>query len=125
MCAVTMQTHHMARILLLINMPQESTAIWSTVTSRLHAYHKIESEVVKHAREICGISTIAGLPDAICSHTVQLLFVACQCFQTFTERQLVVNLLREVEDSIGWATEYRVRELMSRWAGCTSMTLFI
>ncbi|KAI2988360.1 transcriptional regulator family: Fungal Specific TF [Aspergillus niger] len=41
MCAVTIQTYHMGRILLLSNMPQESTAIRSTVTARLRHYRQI------------------------------------------------------------------------------------
>ncbi|KAL5342905.1 hypothetical protein BJX70DRAFT_385780 [Aspergillus crustosus] len=107
MCAVSVQTYHMGRILLLMNMPQESTAIWSSVTVRLNTYRRIQSEVVQHAREICGIS-LAGLPDTIRSHTNPL------------ERQLVVDLLRAVEETLGWATEYRVRELKRQWAGCST-----
>ncbi|GLA04092.1 hypothetical protein AnigIFM60653_004130 [Aspergillus niger] len=115
MCAVTIQTYHMGRILLLSNMPQESTAIRSTVTARLRHYRQIAGLVVRHAREICGIS-LAGLPDAILSHTVQPLFVAGQCFEGDAERQLVVDLLRRVESDTGWATEYRVKELQKQWA---------
>ncbi|PYI00271.1 hypothetical protein BO78DRAFT_412411 [Aspergillus sclerotiicarbonarius CBS 121057] len=115
MCAVTIQTYHMAQILLLTNMPQESTAIRSTVTARLRSYRRIEESVVRHAREVCGIS-LAGLPDAILSHTVQPLFVAGQCFEGTAERGLVVELLRRVECDTGWATEYRVQDLRRQWA---------
>lgn len=115
MCAVTIQTYHMGRILLLSNMPQESTAIRSTVTARLRHYRQIAGLVVHHAREICGIS-LAGLPDAILSHTMQPLFVAGQCFEGDEERRLVVDLLRRVENDTGWATEYRVKELQKQWA---------
>lgn len=121
MCAVTVQTYHMGRILLLINMPQESTAIRSSVTVRLHSYRNVEREVVWHAKEICGIS-LAGLPAAIRSHTVQPLFVAGQCFQAPAERQMVVNLLRAVEDTIGWGTEYRVNDLIRQWSSCSDTT---
>ncbi|GKZ20105.1 hypothetical protein AbraIFM66951_008175 [Aspergillus brasiliensis] len=115
MCAVTIQTYHMGRILLLSNMPQESTAIRSTVTARLRHYRQIAGLVIHHAREICGIS-LAGLPDAILSHTVQPLFVAGQCFEGDEERRLVVDLLRRVESDTGWATEYRVKDLQRQWA---------
>ncbi|RAK72707.1 uncharacterized protein BO72DRAFT_480797 [Aspergillus fijiensis CBS 313.89] len=110
MCAVTIQTYHMARILLLSNMPQEATAIRSTVTARLHNYRRIAGEVVRHAREVCGIS-LAGLPDAMLPQTVQPLFVAGQCFEGVPERRLVVDLLRRVECETTWATEYRVQDL--------------
>ncbi|RAH68856.1 Zn(II)2Cys6 transcription factor domain-containing protein [Aspergillus aculeatinus CBS 121060] len=115
MCAVTIQTYHMARILLLSNMPQEATAIRSTVTARLHNYRRIAGEVVRHAREVCGIS-LAGLPDAVLPHTVQPLFVAGQCFEGVPERRLVVDLLRRVECETTWATEYRVQDLRRQWA---------
>lgn len=115
MCAITMQTYHMARILLLMNRPQESTAIRSTLTARLKSYREISVEVLQHAREICGIS-IAGLPDAIRPHSVQAVFVAGQCFEHPGERQLVVDLLRAVERDLGWPTDYRVQDLVRQWA---------
>ncbi|KAI9786072.1 MAG: hypothetical protein M1816_008100 [Peltula sp. TS41687] len=43
-CASTMQFYHMARILLLINKPHESTAGKTTVTNRLNSYRLIEME---------------------------------------------------------------------------------
>ncbi|GKZ95699.1 hypothetical protein AnigIFM59636_009707 [Aspergillus niger] len=113
MCAVTMQTYHMARVLLLTNMPQESTAIRST--ARLRSYRRIAELAVRHAREICGIS-LGGLPDAILPHTVQPLFVAGQCFEQDSERQLVVDLLQQVECDSGWATKYRIQDLQRQWA---------
>ncbi|EHA18724.1 hypothetical protein ASPNIDRAFT_140060, partial [Aspergillus niger ATCC 1015] len=112
MCAVTMQTYHMARVLLLTNMPQESTAIRST--ARLRSYRRIAELAVRHAREICGIS-LGGLPDAILPHTVQPLFVAGQCFEQDSERQLVVGLLQQVECDSGWATKYRIQDLQRQW----------
>ncbi|GKZ56593.1 hypothetical protein AnigIFM49718_001860 [Aspergillus niger] len=115
MCAVTMQTYHMARVLLLTNMPQESTAIRSTVTARLRSYRRIAELAVRHAREICGIS-LGGLPDGILPHTVQPLFVAGQCFEQDSERQLVVDLLQQVECDSGWATKYRIQDLQRQWA---------
>ncbi|KAF7159480.1 hypothetical protein CNMCM5623_004818 [Aspergillus felis] len=100
MCAVTMQTYHMARILLLMNKPQESTATRSNITARITSYRKISAAVLQGAREICGIS-IAGLPDAARTHSVQPLFVAGQCFDQPGERQLVINLLEGIEHDLG------------------------
>ncbi|PYH88716.1 hypothetical protein BO71DRAFT_488552 [Aspergillus ellipticus CBS 707.79] len=99
MCAVTIQTYLMARILLLINQPQESTAIRSTVTARLRSYRETSIEVLQHARQVCSIS-LAGLPDAMLPHSVQPLFVAGQCFEEPWERQLVLKLLRGIERDI-------------------------
>ncbi|KZL78947.1 zn 2cys6 transcription factor, partial [Colletotrichum incanum] len=74
MCAATMQSYHMACILLLVNRPQESTAIRSTVSARLRSYRHIQKEVLRHGREICGIS-LADPPDSVRIHSVQPLFI--------------------------------------------------
>lgn len=52
MCGSTMQNYHMARILLLINKPHESTARRSTVASRLKSYRLIDTEIIHHCHEI-------------------------------------------------------------------------
>ena len=52
MCGATMMHYHMARILLLINKPHESTARRSTIGSRLKSYRDIEEEIVQHCYEI-------------------------------------------------------------------------
>jgi hypothetical protein len=114
MCAVTVQTYHMARILLLMNKPQESTAIRSTVTARIKSYREISASALEHARAICGIS-VGGLPDAARTHTVQPLFVAGQCLDRPGERQLVIGLLWDIERDLGWATNYRVQDLFEQW----------
>jgi hypothetical protein len=31
------------------------------------------------------------------------------------ERKCVVELLREIERDIGWATEYRAKQLLAEW----------
>ena len=55
-CAGTMQSYHMAAILLLVNQPQESTAIRNTVSARLHSCRRGEREALLHARDICGMN---------------------------------------------------------------------
>ena len=52
MCAATMQHYHMARILLLINKPHETTARRSTITYRLKSYRDIEKQILYHCYEI-------------------------------------------------------------------------
>ena len=47
-----MQQYHMARILLLVNKPHETTMRRSTVTSRLKSYRSIDEEVISHCYEI-------------------------------------------------------------------------
>lgn len=49
-------------------------------------------------------------------HSVQPLFVAGKCFTDPQERGLMVELLREIENERGWATDYRVRQLLKEGA---------
>ncbi|KAK7449591.1 hypothetical protein Landi51_06015 [Colletotrichum acutatum] len=114
MCASTMQSYHMARILLLVNRPQESTAIRSTVSARLRSYRLIQKEVLRHCKEICGIS-LADPTDAVRVHSVQPLFVAGQAFYTRPEQDLVLELLSGIETELGWATNHQRRKLIDEW----------
>ncbi|KLJ10192.1 hypothetical protein EMPG_09894 [Blastomyces silverae] len=111
MCASTIQHYHMARILLLINKPPESAARGHTMTSKLKSYRSIESEIKLRSHEICGISM--SRPDAsVRIHSVQPLFVAGQRLTEPRERWAILQLLRGIEDDLGWATEYRVQLLL-------------
>ncbi|KAI9766473.1 MAG: hypothetical protein M1835_007182 [Candelina submexicana] len=114
MCASTMQSYHMARILLLINKPQESTARRSTVARRLQSYRVIESEILYHSREICGIA-LSRAEASVRIHSLQPLFVAGQCLTEPHERKIILDLLRSIETDLGWATEYRVKQLLAEW----------
>ncbi|KAF9880493.1 zn 2cys6 transcription factor [Colletotrichum karsti] len=114
MCAATMQSYHMACILLLVNRPQESTAIRSTVSARLRSYRMIQRDVLRHGKEICGIS-LADPPDSVRIHSVQPLFVAGQSFHEKPEQQLVLKLLSDIETELGWATHYQIRKLVDEW----------
>ncbi|OAX85178.1 hypothetical protein ACJ72_00445 [Emergomyces africanus] len=114
MCASTIQHFHMARILLLVNKPLESTAKVRTVTNNLKSYRPIESEIGFHTHEICGISM--SRPDASARiHSVQPLFVAGQCLTEARARRTILQLLRGIEHDLGWATEYRVQRLLREW----------
>ncbi|KAG9239311.1 hypothetical protein BJ875DRAFT_221904 [Amylocarpus encephaloides] len=114
MCASTMQSYHMARILLLVNRPFESTVRRSTVSRRLFSYRSIENEVRDHSHKIVSIAL--GRPEgSVRIHQVQPLFVAGQCLTETRERRVVLHLLRGIESDLGWATEYRVHQLLKEW----------
>lgn len=114
MCASTMQHYHMARILLLINKPHESTSRRSTISLRLQSYRSIEAEIGYHSREILGIG-LARPDGSVRIHSLQPLFVAGQCLTDPRERRVTIRLLRAVESDLGWATEYRVQQLLKEW----------
>ncbi|KAJ5698353.1 transcriptional regulator family: Fungal Specific TF [Penicillium macrosclerotiorum] len=114
MCASTMQHYHMARILLLINKPYESTSRRSTITLRLQSYRSIEAEIGYHSREIVSIG-LARPDGSVRIHALQPLFVAGQCLTDPRERRATIRLLRAIEADLGWATEYRVQQLLKEW----------
>lgn len=114
MCSATMQHYHMARILLLINKPHDSTSRRSTIANRLNSYRSIESEIRFHSREILGIS-MSHPQSTVRIHSLQPLFVCGQCLTQPRERRLIVRLLRDIEVDLGWATEYRVKLLLKDW----------
>ncbi|ATZ52245.1 hypothetical protein BCIN_08g00170 [Botrytis cinerea B05.10] len=114
MCGSTMQSYHFTRILLLTNKPHESTTKRTTVSNRLHSYRSIEMEVRHHSHEICGIAL--GRPEgSVRIHQVQPLFIAGQCLTETRERKVILDLLKDVEIDLGWATDYRVKQLVKDW----------
>lgn len=115
LCAATVQSYHQAKILLLANEPQESTAIRSTVSARLRSYRHALREVIYHAREICGIS-LANSTDPFRVNSVQALFVAGQVFQERREQDAVLEVLSGIERDLGWTTRYHVAKLTDEWA---------
>jgi len=114
MCASTMQHYHMARILLLINKPHESTSRRSSITFRLQSYRSIEADIGFHSREILGIA-LARPDGSVRIHSLQPLFVSGQCVTDARERRVAIRLLRAIEADLGWATEYRVQQLLKEW----------
>lgn len=113
-CAATMQHYHFARIALLLNRPPDVVTGPSTARDRLQGYREVTKEVDHRCREICGIAL--GRPQgAVRIHMVQPLFVAGQCLESPEERQIIVDLLRGIEADLGWATEYRVKQLQADW----------
>lgn len=114
MCSSTMQHYHMARILLLVNKPHESTVRSAAVTNRLKSFRSIESDVRYHSHEICGIS-MARPDGSVRIHSLQPLFVSGQCLTEPCERRTILRLLKGIEADTGWATEYRVKQLLKEW----------
>ncbi|OAL47739.1 hypothetical protein IQ07DRAFT_126963 [Pyrenochaeta sp. DS3sAY3a] len=116
-CGSTIQNYHMARILLLMNKPPERRTLRATFTERLSSYQRIQEEAVYHSKEICGIS-LSSPPESVRIQSVQPLFVAGQCLVEVKERDMVVDLLRGIEEDLGWATDYRVQRLNAEWKVC-------
>ncbi|KAI9806240.1 MAG: hypothetical protein M1825_006355 [Sarcosagium campestre] len=110
LCASAMQSYHMARILLLINKPRQQPVEGDGSVNN----GAIETEIRHHSYEICGIAL--SRPEAsVRIHQLQPLYVAGLQFKEKRERRVVLDLLRAIETDLGWATEYRIKQLLQQW----------
>jgi hypothetical protein len=104
----------MTCILILVNRPQESTAIRSSVTARLRGYRYTLEQSNHHAREICGIH-LANPPDAVRLHSLEPLYVAGQVMRSHSERRVVIELFQNIQRDIGWSTAHHMTMLQHEW----------
>lgn len=114
MCAAACQQYHMAKIILLINKPHETTARRTTIATRMKSYQTITEEIKYHAREICGIA-LSRPAYSVRIFSIQPLFVAGSCFTERREQETVLDLLQSIESDLGWKTGYRREKLVRDW----------
>lgn len=140
MCASTMQWYHFARVQLLHNKPHLSTGIRhkgvgaptlipgspGSLAERHMSYAAILEQGKQHAEEIISIG-LAQTDEGVRVHAVQPLYAAGQLLgisgaseqgdanESSRLRACVLNLLRDIERDTGWATDYRVRQLLDMW----------
>ena len=116
-CSTTMMYYHMARMLLLIHRPPEMLQAApgrGTSTDLLRTFRTIERKVQFHARQI--IATVRGTPcDAIKLRAIQPLYVAGRCCNNSRDREMLVEMLMDIQDGLGIATGYRVEALLKEW----------
>ncbi|KAL8708051.1 MAG: hypothetical protein Q9220_006982 [cf. Caloplaca sp. 1 TL-2023] len=128
LCAATTITWHMAQVLLLVHHPSppllptnhtnnnnsRRANHTTTIAHKVNSYRNIQYEITYHSKQIVGLCL--ARPDAgVRIHAMQPLFVAGQCLVEEGQRKVVVDLLRGIERDLGWATEYRVRQLRGEW----------
>jgi hypothetical protein len=111
LCSVTMQQYHFARILILLYAPSEASA---SVRNRLRNNSEIPIKITHHSREICAIA-LGQPPGYARIHMQQPLFVAGQCLEDPIERNVILELLRDIETDLGWTTDYQVNSLRKEW----------
>jgi hypothetical protein len=118
MCASTMQTYHLVKIVLLTQRPPEAVSPTnyvsgiSTYVERLRSHH---AELQHRAREIFSIAMASATKSCIYLHQTQTLFVAGQCLVDPNEQKVVIDLLQRVNLELGWETQYRIDQLYSEW----------
>ncbi|KAL8900485.1 MAG: hypothetical protein Q9207_005669 [Kuettlingeria erythrocarpa] len=110
----TIMTWHMAQVLMLVHKPPDRSFQRPTIAARVKSYRDVDQEIAYHSRQILGICL--SRPDAgVRINALHPLYVAGQCLTETAERRVVVDLLRGVERDLGWATEYRVQQLLQEW----------
>lgn len=137
MCASTMQSYHFARIQLLHNKPHLSTgsalagqraslSAGSSLAARHASYASILQQSRSHAKEIVSIG-LGRHDEAARIHSVQPLWTAGLVLgvadggddavdaETEMWRRSVISQLRGIERDMGWASEYRVQNLLELW----------
>ncbi|KAF2173342.1 hypothetical protein M409DRAFT_62867 [Zasmidium cellare ATCC 36951] len=139
MCGSTMQWYHLARVQLLNNKPQLSTATpaqsllgagtpGTSLAARYASYSSILHQSRFHAKEIVAIS-LGRSDESSRIHAVQPLWTAGLVLgndddpdelghvsaETGGWRRTIVELLRGIERDMGWASEYRVQSLLELW----------
>jgi hypothetical protein len=110
-CAVTMQHYHSAQVMLLLHKPRENS---NSVRDQLRRYREIPDRIAYHCKEICAIA-LGRPPGYARINMLQPLFIAGQCLESAEERNVILDLLRGIENDLGWATQYRVQELLAEW----------
>lgn len=115
MCGSAIQHYHLARILLLANKPTDSTFVRRSLASKISSIRSSHNDELRfHSYEICGVA--AARPEgSVRIHSLQPLYVAGQCLTETRERHAVLEVLRDIETDLGWATEYRVNQLLKDW----------
>lgn len=138
MCASTMQWYSFAKIQLQHSRPLDSSGLahntlgsqspTSGRPSPLAERHASLQHGRKHAEEIISIG-LAQADEGARVHSVQPLYAAGQLLggsgtidsdngngiELSRLRACVLNLLRDIERDTGWATDYRVSQLLTMW----------
>jgi len=126
MCASTMQSYHMAQIMLTLHKPrtQQSRTIVASSHSdpprrnlfvdALSELKHTSATLEKHAIEICAIA-MSRPEEAARIHMLQPLYLAGRCLDNLSDRATVVRLIDGIEDELGWHAKYRVEALLDEW----------
>lgn len=74
---------------------------------------KIRS-ILWHARQICGIA-LSNDHHGAWTNTVQPIWIAGRLMSHPQEHDVIIRLLERIERETGWATQWRIDDLMEHW----------
>lgn len=107
-----MAFYHMARILLLVNQPQELFLAMRPNKARdlLSTYNALQRDLNHHA--MATIAIAYGMPNStVQKYMIQPLYTAGRCLSDSRNRRVVIRSLKQIEETLGLFTEYRVKDL--------------
>ena len=111
MNAAALHIYHFAQSLLLMNPPVDRRT--KRAAQRLR-FLKSTEDLQRHSREICNIAL--GVPPASVQRQMrEPLHLAGLFFEADEDRQLVVKLLRTVQEVSGLSTAQRILDLYQEW----------
>lgn len=70
--------------------------------------------ILWHARQICGIA-LSNDHHGAWTNTVQPVWIAGRLMSNSEEHSAIVRLLQRIERETGWATQWRIDDLMEHW----------
>lgn len=70
--------------------------------------------ILWHARQICGIA-LSNDHHGAWTNTVQPIWIAGRLMSHPQEHDAIVCLLKRIERETGWATQWRIDDLMEHW----------
>jgi len=116
LCAITMSFYHMARMLLLIHRPVDVflTGQPQNALDVLSTYYSLQRDLRQHAMKIIPIAR--AIPDdRVRKNLLQPLYTAGRSLFDTNDRQDLLDILLEIESDLGFATEYRLKDLSGEW----------
>ncbi|CAG9990417.1 unnamed protein product [Clonostachys byssicola] len=119
LCSTTMMYYHMARMLLITHRPVRllsgDHALGNTLpVDLLSTFREMEKGLKVHASEVIAI--IRGNPcDAVKLRSIQPLYLAGRSCTTMSDRRILVDMFRDIQNGLGIATGYRVEALLQEW----------
>jgi hypothetical protein len=100
----------------LFSIPRSAAAATTQGTSNdaLAEFQHLSAVLQYHAVEICAIA-MSRLEEAARIHMLQPLYLAGRCLTDMADRRIVVTLIENIEDELGWHAKYRVESLLVEW----------
>ncbi|KAK2592570.1 hypothetical protein QQS21_009715 [Conoideocrella luteorostrata] len=120
LCSTTMMYYHMARLLLLIHRPPELPSMPFQDTQGapfdlIRLLDETKKKLSYHSAEVISIARGTAC-DAVRLRAIQPLYIAGRCCSSMDDRKRLLEFLAGIQDSLGIATGYRIKELLKEWA---------